>query len=68
KFDAVIIILEQLGWKKTVFFLYLIPKFIRNWLYRLVAKNRYRLFGKQENCRLPTPELKTRFLTESFDI
>ncbi|WP_448520295.1 thiol-disulfide oxidoreductase DCC family protein [Rhodoflexus sp.] len=40
----------------------MIPPFIRDGIYRWVAKNRYRWFGKRDACRMPTPELKTRFL------
>ena len=40
----------------------LIPAFIRDPLYRLFAKNRYRLFGQQEACMLPTQEQRQRFL------
>lgn len=39
-----------------------IPLFLRDAVYNLVAKNRYRMFGKQESCMLPTPELKALFL------
>ena len=39
-----------------------VPPFIRNWVYDFVSKNRYKWFGKQEACWLPTPELKGRFL------
>jgi predicted DCC family thiol-disulfide oxidoreductase YuxK len=42
--------------------LYIIPKTARDWLYRKVAKNRYRIFGKNELCRVPTPSEKERFL------
>jgi len=38
------------------------PRVIRDFFYRLIAKNRYLLFGKKEKCLLPTPELKERFL------
>ncbi|MEY4530875.1 MAG: hypothetical protein RLZZ156_1596 [Deinococcota bacterium] len=38
------------------------PKFIRDAVYRFIAKNRYAWFGKQESCMMPTPELKKRFL------
>jgi predicted DCC family thiol-disulfide oxidoreductase YuxK len=41
----------------------LLPRPIRDVAYKLVAKNRYRMFGKREVCMLPTPELKERFLT-----
>jgi predicted DCC family thiol-disulfide oxidoreductase YuxK len=42
--------------------LIIIPKFIRNAVYNTVARNRYRWFGKDEACMLPTPEIKERFL------
>lgn len=40
-----------------------IPTFIRNIVYDFVARNRYRWFGKKDECMLPTPELKSRFLS-----
>ncbi|OMD66052.1 thiol-disulfide oxidoreductase DCC [Paenibacillus odorifer] len=40
----------------------LVPRSLRNALYRYVAKNRYRWFGRDEQCMLPTPEIKRRFL------
>ena len=40
-----------------------IPRPWRDALYRYVAQNRYRWFGRQESCMLPTPALKARFLT-----
>jgi predicted DCC family thiol-disulfide oxidoreductase YuxK len=40
----------------------IVPPFIRNILYTIVAKNRYKWFGKQESCMLPHPEWKDRFL------
>ena len=46
--------LAGLGW--------VLPQFLRDALYRFVARNRYRWFGRQESCMLPTPELKARFL------
>ncbi|GGH55999.1 hypothetical protein GCM10008014_26160 [Paenibacillus silvae] len=42
--------------------LIIVPKFIRNAVYNWVARNRYRWFGKDEACMLPTPETKERFL------
>jgi predicted DCC family thiol-disulfide oxidoreductase YuxK len=41
---------------------YLIPGFIRNALYRLVAKRRYQWFGKREICRLISADEASRFL------
>ncbi len=40
------------------------PRVIRDAVYRLVARNRYRWFGRQESCMLPTPALKARFLDD----
>lgn len=39
-----------------------VPAFIRNAIYRFIAHNRYKWFGKQTSCMLPTPETKMRFL------
>lgn len=41
---------------------WLLPGFVRDPLYRCIARNRYRWFGKKETCYLPTAELKARFL------
>jgi len=40
----------------------IVPRPVRDVVYRWVARNRYRWFGKAESCRVPTPELRTRFL------
>jgi len=40
----------------------LVPKFIRNWVYDYVAKNRYKWYGKKDSCMIPTPELRRKFL------
>lgn len=45
-----------LGWLRFV------PRCIRNPVYRLIARNRYRLFGRRENCRLPSESERERFL------
>lgn len=44
----------------TIFLL--VPKFIRDFFYKVFANNRYRLFGKKDECMIPTPELRARFL------
>jgi predicted DCC family thiol-disulfide oxidoreductase YuxK len=38
------------------------PRVIRNPIYRVIAKNRYRWFGKRDTCRLPSAQEKARFL------
>ena len=40
----------------------IIPKFIRDWVYDIIAKNRYKWFGKKDQCMIPSPELKSRFI------
>lgn len=40
----------------------MLPAWLRDAAYNLIAKNRYRLFGKKETCRLPTAEEKSLFL------
>jgi predicted DCC family thiol-disulfide oxidoreductase YuxK len=40
----------------------IIPPFIRNFIYNLVAQNRYRWFGKQETCLVPNAEIQARFV------
>lgn len=42
--------------------LWIIPRPIRDYFYRMFARNRYRLFGKKEVCMIPTPEVRARFL------
>lgn len=39
-----------------------LPSGMLNVGYDMVAENRYRMFGKRETCRLPTPEERTRFI------
>ncbi len=39
-----------------------VPRFVRDFFYKLIARHRYRWFGRQESCLLPTPELRARFL------
>lgn len=40
----------------------LVPSFIRHFVYDIIARNRYRWFGKKDVCMIPTPELKERFI------
>lgn len=49
------------GWKLMYGFI-IVPKFIRDAVYNFIAKNRYKWFGKRNECWIPTPELKARFL------
>lgn len=49
------------GWKLFTAFL-IIPRPIRDVVYKIIANNRYKWFGKKESCMLPLPEWKNRFL------
>jgi len=49
------------GWHLLYVFIY-IPQPIRDGLYKLIAANRYRWFGKKDQCRIPSPEEKEQFL------
>jgi predicted DCC family thiol-disulfide oxidoreductase YuxK len=64
KSTAVVRVLRRLGfgWRLLGFLMWLIPHPLRDIGYRLVAANRYRLFGKKEACRMPTPDERSRFL------
>lgn len=61
--DAALEIARQLsgGWP-ILYIFKILPRFLRDGIYNLIARNRYRLFGKKEECWIPTPELKERFL------
>jgi len=63
KSDAILKIVKHLNgiWKMSYGFI-IIPKFIRDYVYIIIAKNRYRWFGKKEVCMIPTKELQMRFL------
>jgi len=63
KSDAALHIARHLdGAWKWLYFLRWVPRVVRDRIYDLVAKNRYRIFGKSDACRLPNPELRERFL------
>lgn len=60
---AILRIARQLdGLFPLLYVFMLVPKFIRNPLYKWIAKNRYKWFGKKESCMIPTPEVKERFM------
>jgi predicted DCC family thiol-disulfide oxidoreductase YuxK len=60
---AALRIARGLNWPWRGFSVALVlPRFLRDAIYRFVARHRYRWFGRQESCWLPTPELKARFL------
>ena len=61
---AVVRVLWRLGlfWKVAGTLMWLVPLPLRDLGYKVVAGNRYRLFGRKETCRMPTPEERDRLL------
>jgi predicted DCC family thiol-disulfide oxidoreductase YuxK len=63
KSEAALKIASQLGFFYSLAAVFkIIPERVRNHIYDYIAKNRYRWFGKKEQCMIPTPELKNKFL------
>ena len=52
------------GFIRVLYIFMIVPAFIRDAVYKLIANNRYHWFGKHDQCMAPTPELKKRFLTD----
>lgn len=63
KSTAILKIIKHLNsaWELSYIFI-IVPKFIRDFIYSIIAKNRYKWFGKREKCMIPTKELEMRFL------
>ena len=41
---------------------FIVPVFIRNWIYDFIARNRYKWYGKTAHCMIPTPEIIAKFI------
>jgi len=52
------------SWQKHLIFLTVIPRSLRDLVYRFIARNRYKWFGRREQCMIPTTELSKRFLPD----
>jgi predicted DCC family thiol-disulfide oxidoreductase YuxK len=63
KSTAGLTMLRELGGFWGLFYVFIIvPAFIRDGVYDLIARSRYSIFGKRKICMIPTPDLKSRFL------
>ncbi len=61
--DAFLNICRRLGGIWSILSLFkIIPRSIRDSIYRVIARNRYRLFGRRSTCRMPNEQEKSRFL------
>ncbi len=64
KSDAIIAIAKLLsGWPKLLLIGLILPPFLRNGIYDLIANNRYKLFGKQSICSIPSKSNEHKFIT-----
>lgn len=62
--DAVLEICKDLNGLYPMLFVFkVVPQPVRDWVYNYAAKNRYRWFGKKDECWIPTPEWKSRFIS-----
>lgn len=63
KSSAAMHVAKHLGFPSNLLTLFfIVPTFIRNWVYDYVAKNRYKWYGKKATCMIPTPELESKFI------
>ena len=63
KSDAVLEILKDFPIVWRLFRIVIIlPKFVRDWMYDIIAKLRYRIFGKKDECPIPPKDVQDRFL------
>lgn len=51
-----------IGWPKIILLFSFFPSSFTDWIYSLVANNRYKFFGKKDSCRVPTEEERAKFL------
>lgn len=62
--DAALEIAKELdGYYKHLYLFRFFPKFFRDWIYKRIAKYRYKFFGKKDVCMMPSDALQSRFLS-----
>ena len=61
--SAALRILKDIKLPYSLLFIFIsVPAFLRNWIYDWVAKNRYVLFGKKQQCMIPSEDTQDRFI------
>ena len=62
--DAALFVLRELGgvWQLGAWLLECLPRSLRDWGYSVIARNRYRVFGRYETCPVPDERVRSRFL------
>lgn len=60
---AAIRVCRYLRWPARMLYMFVVvPRFISQPVYKWIARNRYKWFGKKDTCMIPTPEVRSRFL------
>lgn len=63
--SAALYVFKLLGWPWTLLFIgIVIPRFLRDGVYNFISRNRYKWFGKQNECMIPAPGIMDRFLSK----
>lgn len=64
--DAVVFVLKELGgiYRPVAAVFQRIPRTLRDWIYNVIARHRYQIFGRYDTCPLPTADTRTRFLDQ----
>jgi predicted DCC family thiol-disulfide oxidoreductase YuxK len=62
--DGALFVLREIGgiWRVGALFLRWLPRRFRDWGYNVIARNRYRIFGRYETCPIPSESVRARFL------
>lgn len=63
KSSAILHVINDLGGAWKLFYVFIIiPPFMRDFIYSIIARTRYKIFGKRETCMIPSPDVEDRFL------
>ena len=63
--DAALLIARRLSGLWPLFYGFrILPRLFRDWVYNLIARNRYKIFGKKNECWIPSPDLASRFVSQ----